>query len=170
MNKTVILHMRNLKADLTDKQIADNIRGLLNPGLLVDIRVVDEPSVADKPSWLKGNSDVEWSYNVIAEWLSSDIMPAATKPDRDGLAVLQALIYDVLTTARQAAAQDAYERAARKCEDLVTFTEAHEEYYLDENGDRCAWCIVLETAAAAIRALAAAAAGKEGDGEATTDL
>jgi hypothetical protein len=79
MNKTVILNLRNLRDDLTNEQVVNHIRRLMHRTLTVDVRIADEPSVAEKPAWLKGNSDVEWSYNVIAEWLSSGIMQAATK-------------------------------------------------------------------------------------------
>jgi hypothetical protein len=47
-----------------------------------------------------------------------------------------------------AARNDEREAAARVCENLVTFTENHEQK--DDNG--CTWCKALEDAATAIRA------------------
>jgi hypothetical protein len=107
--------------------------------------------MADKPAWLKGNSDVEWSYNVIAEWLSSGIAPTPTRPGDDVLGELQKLIYAALTTARQAAAQDAYEQAAVIA---GTYLDYCRESLTEDVGQR---------SAAKIRALAAAEAGKEED-------
>jgi hypothetical protein len=98
-------------------------------------------------------------------------MQAVTKPDRDGLAVLQALIYAALTTARQAAAQDAYEQACKAmcghCRRLVAVEclPVHGWVHFVNDGlqPRGEAGRYADCQAAAIRALAAAEAGKEED-------
>jgi hypothetical protein len=121
----------------------------------------------DKPTWLKGNSDVEWSYNIICEWLSrSDKGPGTRVIARiEQFAELEKLICAALTTARQAAAQDAYEQAAALLE--AAAEAVNQEWYGEDWRGRS----FLETpqgkveaegyydSAAKIRALAAAEAG-----------
>src|ERR1700742_496550 len=65
--------------------------------------------MATKPDWLKGTSNLEYSYNVIAYWLSNGSMASVAHPNHDALAELQKAIMTALDVARR----DALEEAAQ---------------------------------------------------------